>query len=109
MIYELRFETKDFTAHDRRDLIDWLQEQNHQNQPTAVQQALRAGGLPLSPSDLPVLFQIIEEEDLAVPHPRMLERSFVLIPLNDIASNFIEPHSNEKIGNIVMTDDSVKK
>ena len=53
--------------------------------------------------------QIIEEEDLAVPHPRMLERSFVLIPLNDIASNFIEPHSNEKIGNIVMTDDSVKK
>lgn len=53
--------------------------------------------------------QIIEEENLIVPHPRMLERAFVLIPLNDIAADVIEPHSNNKIGNIVMTDNSVRK
>lgn len=53
--------------------------------------------------------QIIEEENLTVPHPRMNERSFVLIPLNDIASNEIEPRSNQTIGNLVTADDTVKK
>lgn len=53
--------------------------------------------------------QIIEEENLTVPHPRMNERSFVLIPLNDIASNQIEPRSNQTIGNLVTADDTVKK
>lgn len=51
---------------------------------------------------------IIDEADLIVPHPRMLERAFVLIPLNDIASDVVEPNSIEKIGNLVHTDDSVK-
>ena len=37
--------------------------------------------------------QIIEQDNLSVPHPRMKERSFVLIPLNDIATNQIEPVS----------------
>lgn len=53
--------------------------------------------------------QIIDETDLVVPHARMFERAFVLIPLNDIASDVVEPHSNEKIANLVTTDDSVKK
>ena len=39
----------------------------------------------------------------------MKERSFVLIPLNDIATNQIEPISNKSIGQLVVTDNSVKK
>ena len=53
--------------------------------------------------------QIIEQDKLSVPHPRMKERSFVLIPLNDIATNQIEPISNKSIGQLVVTDNSVKK
>ncbi|MEJ7445732.1 2-amino-4-hydroxy-6-hydroxymethyldihydropteridine diphosphokinase, partial [Staphylococcus hominis] len=37
--------------------------------------------------------EIIEEDNLIIPHPRMTERAFVLIPLNDIASKHIEPRS----------------
>ncbi|MCG7340189.1 2-amino-4-hydroxy-6-hydroxymethyldihydropteridine diphosphokinase [Staphylococcus sp. ACRSN] len=53
--------------------------------------------------------QIIDDSNLIVPHPRMIERAFVLIPLNDIATNVVEPHSNKKIGNLVTPDNSVKK
>ncbi|MCG1146579.1 2-amino-4-hydroxy-6-hydroxymethyldihydropteridine diphosphokinase [Staphylococcus epidermidis] len=53
--------------------------------------------------------QIIEQDNLSVPHPRMKERSFVLIPLNDIATNQIEPISNKSIGQLVVIDNSVKK
>lgn len=53
--------------------------------------------------------QIIEQDNLSVPHPRMKKRSFVLIPLNDIATNQIEPISNKSIGQLVVTDNSVKK
>ena len=53
--------------------------------------------------------QIIEQDNLSVLHPRMKERSFVLIPLNDIATNQIEPISNKSIGQLVVTDNSVKK
>ena len=53
--------------------------------------------------------QIIEQDNLSVPHPRMKERSFVLIPLNDIATKQIEPISNKSIGQLVVPDNSVKK
>lgn len=53
--------------------------------------------------------EIIEEDDLTVPHPRMTERAFVMVPLNDIASNVIEPHSGQKIQHLVPNDDTVVK
>lgn len=44
--------------------------------------------------DLDILLfgsEVIDEEDLKVPHPRMHERSFVLDPLNEIAPDVIHP------------------
>ncbi|MEB5793994.1 2-amino-4-hydroxy-6-hydroxymethyldihydropteridine diphosphokinase [Staphylococcus hominis] len=52
---------------------------------------------------------IIETDNLSIPHPRMQERAFVLIPLNDIASDKKDPRLNEKIYDLVFPDDTVKK
>ncbi|WP_336943048.1 2-amino-4-hydroxy-6-hydroxymethyldihydropteridine diphosphokinase [Staphylococcus hominis] len=52
---------------------------------------------------------IIETDNLSVPHPRMQERAFVLIPLNDIASDKQNSRLNQKIHDLVFPDDTVKK
>ena len=36
---------------------------------------------------------VIESQDLAVPHPRLRERAFVLVPLADIAADWLVPAS----------------
>ena len=41
--------------------------------------------------------QIVDLPNLQVPHPQMLERGFVMIPLVEIAPETIEPRSGESI------------
>jgi 2-amino-4-hydroxy-6-hydroxymethyldihydropteridine diphosphokinase len=40
---------------------------------------------------------IIKEPDLIIPHPRMQDRRFVLLPLAEIAPDFIHPVFHKKI------------
>jgi 2-amino-4-hydroxy-6-hydroxymethyldihydropteridine diphosphokinase len=54
--------------------------------------------------DIDILFydeEIIEEEDLKVPHPLVHERRFTLVPLNEIASSFIHPKLNKSISQLL--------
>lgn len=44
--------------------------------------------------DIDILFfndSIIHEKDLEVPHPRMHERMFTLIPMQEIAADYVHP------------------
>jgi len=43
---------------------------------------------------------ILNEENLTIPHPRMLEREFVLKPLNEIAPQAFHPILEQVISNI---------
>jgi 2-amino-4-hydroxy-6-hydroxymethyldihydropteridine diphosphokinase len=48
---------------------------------------------------------ILNQPNLQIPHPRMTERAFVLVPLSDIAPNWIEPISKKTIAQLVQQVD----
>ncbi|HEM6220386.1 TPA: 2-amino-4-hydroxy-6-hydroxymethyldihydropteridine diphosphokinase [Streptococcus suis] len=54
--------------------------------------------------DLDIIFwdeEVIEEENLIVPHPYAHERAFVLLPLADIARDFCHPILGQKVEELV--------
>jgi len=55
--------------------------------------------LPLGPRsiDLDIIYfnnEIIQTDVVTIPHPRMEQRNFVIIPLNEIAPNYLHPILN---------------
>lgn len=54
--------------------------------------------------DIDILFfnnEIIREEKLTIPHPKIQERMFTLIPLSEIDGRMIHPESGKSIGKLV--------
>ncbi|MBI3026752.1 2-amino-4-hydroxy-6-hydroxymethyldihydropteridine diphosphokinase [Candidatus Woesearchaeota archaeon] len=61
--------------------------------------------------DLDILFyddMIIREDNLVVPHPRLHERLFVLVPLKDICPDFIHPALNKTISELCSSASNSK-
>ena len=61
--------------------------------------------------DIDILFfgnHIINQEHLTIPHPRLHERKFTLLPLAEIAAGFIHPVFRLTVGDLVLrcTDSS---
>lgn len=48
---------------------------------------------------------ILDQPNLQIPHPRMTQRAFVLVPLNDIIPDWIEPVSGKPIAELVQQVD----
>jgi 2-amino-4-hydroxy-6-hydroxymethyldihydropteridine diphosphokinase len=48
---------------------------------------------------------ILDQPQLQIPHPRMRERAFVLVPLHDIAPTWIEPVSGKSIADLMKQVD----
>jgi 2-amino-4-hydroxy-6-hydroxymethyldihydropteridine diphosphokinase len=49
---------------------------------------------------------ILDSADLQIPHPRMRDRAFVLIPLAEIAPNAIDPISQKTIAQLAREIDN---
>jgi 2-amino-4-hydroxy-6-hydroxymethyldihydropteridine diphosphokinase len=55
--------------------------------------------------DLDILFyndMIFSDDEITVPHKDLLNRDFVLVPLNEIAPELIHPSMNKKISEITI-------
>jgi len=57
--------------------------------------------------------EIIDEENLKIPHPKMNERKFVLVPLFELAGNLSTPGSFTKVKDLIKNldknSDKIKK
>lgn len=56
--------------------------------------------------DLDILFYgslVTAGEDLVIPHPRLHERRFVLIPLSDLAPEFVHPLLHKSVTELLGT------
>ena len=47
--------------------------------------------------------QIIEEPDLHIPHLRFRERLFVLLPLAELAADWVDPATGHTVGGLLRT------
>ena len=67
------------------------------------------GDLQPRPLDLDLLLYgdlVLDTPNLTLPHPRMTQRAFVLVPLAEIAPNWIEPVSGMKIVKLLRDVDT---
>lgn len=58
--------------------------------------------------DLDILLfgeQIIETEELCIPHPQLLNRSFAMLPLLQISPEIVHPVWEEPVSNFLTRDD----
>lgn len=53
--------------------------------------------------------QVVREEGLEIPHPRMHERRFVLVPLLEIAPKIVDPRNGKRFAKILAGLDEEKK
>ena len=62
--------------------------------------------------DLDILFfdlELIDKRNLKVPHPRIAERRFVLLPLSELAPQLIHPALNQSVSELLATAKDTKK
>ena len=63
------------------------------------------------PIDIDILLYddvVMDTPELILPHPRMLERAFVLVPLAEIAPDVVHPVAGKAIGELKQAMNEVQ-
>ena len=87
------------TELDPQELLEYLKE---------IELGMgRKASFPNAPRiiDLDILFYddiVVENDELTVPHPRLTERAFVLVPLEEIARELIHPIEKKTIKQLLF-------
>jgi 2-amino-4-hydroxy-6-hydroxymethyldihydropteridine diphosphokinase len=94
LMAETYLEPEDLLSHLKRLEVVLGREPTFQNGPRLI--------------DLDILFYDdveIDSPPLQIPHARLHQRAFVLVPLNDIASDLIHPTLGKSIGELLLDVD----
>jgi 2-amino-4-hydroxy-6-hydroxymethyldihydropteridine diphosphokinase len=62
--------------------------------------------------DLDILFydnETVDKRNLKIPHPRLPQRRFVLVPLSELAPQLIHPALNASVSELLATTKDTKK
>lgn len=62
--------------------------------------------------DIDILFcgkQVIDSKTLKIPHPRLHERGFMLVPMCEISGNFLHPVMRKQIKTLLRQDEIEKE
>lgn len=62
--------------------------------------------------DLDILFfdmELIEKRNLKVPHPEIANRRFVLVPLSELAPQFVHPKLNQTVSDLLVSTKDHKR
>jgi 2-amino-4-hydroxy-6-hydroxymethyldihydropteridine diphosphokinase len=71
----------------------------------------KMGRLPVHPANTPRIIdidillygdEIVDTPDLKIPHPRLAERAFVLVPLGEIAPDLVHPVLKQSIKDLLV-------
>lgn len=97
--------TTDLTPHEVLDAVQCIEADLGRNRAAEALEKAASGAAYVSrPIDIDILFYddaVIADARLTIPHPRLAEREFALVPLNEIMRTRRHPVTGETVGEML--------
>lgn len=95
----------DLTAEEVLHTVQQIENELGRNRAAEqIEKAATGARYTSRPIDIDILFfgsEVIESEELTIPHPHLAEREFALVPLNEIMRSFRHPLTGQSVGELL--------